>query len=182
MQGTNKQKINIYVNIYYNGPCVLRHIDIYFLFTKIDQGFFEENCLFLGDLLEWNKDIPSSESCQQSCLGRTGCSYALYSKPLKTCYLLAVPIRRCSKTMGPRSPNIDQCKSTPTNKFFKINAVAGHIDGERSDDVESLNPYNPDSNCIKPQSYPERVENLCGDKNIFCGGYNDKNSYSMSER
>ena len=82
--------------------------------------------------------------------------------------------------MGPRSPNIDQCKSTPINKFFKINAVAGHIDGERSDDVESLNPYNPDSNCIKPQNYPDRVENLCGDKNIFCGGYNDKNSYSKS--
>ena len=129
-------------------------------------------------MVEWKTDIHTAESCQQLCLGYTGCSYALYSKPLTTCYFLAVPVRRCTKTIGPPHPNIDECKFDPTNKFFKIIIVGGHIESKRSDDVESLNPYNKASNCIKPQSYPEHIENLCGDKNIFCGGFNDNFEHS----
>ena len=93
-------------------------------------------------------------------------------------------IRRCSKSLGLPSPNVNDCNplatttpmpttTTSSAAFFKLLMVAGNSDGTRLDDTELFNPYTEDNNCAKPQSYPLKVESLCGSETTFCGGFVD---------
>ena len=147
------------------------------------QGFFDQDCLYLGDLLEWIDSIQSPESCQQKCFGN--CKYSGYSKTNKKCYLLSSALRKCGKTLGLPSPTIDECKYSPftsstsipetttqSGQFFKLLVVGGNTgDGSIVDTAEFFNPYTDTNNCIQPPFYPLPIENTCGVENTFCGGY-----------
>jgi len=66
--------------------------------------------------------------------------------------------------------------STAENSL-KLLLVGGRADSfEKLSDVELLNPFSASNKCKKPKDYPKSVEGLCGDRVIFCGGY-DGNNY-----
>ena len=51
-------------------------------------------------------------------------------------------------------------------------AVGGYnIEQGYLSDVEVINPFLDTQNCQKPPDYPQRNEFLCGDRTMFCNGY-----------
>ena len=83
-----------------------------------------------------------------------------------------------TSTMPPTTQKtIATSSTTSTSKSITMKIIAaGGTMGEATDlisTVEYFNPYAVENRCDNRNDYPRNVTHVCGDKELFCGGYDN---------
>ena len=165
----------------------------------------EGYCRYEGDLLEHLEYITSPEQCQLACSKLGICEYFVYDYDKDDCELLNAPLRKCDILRGPPEPKYETCfnttstttspstktttESSTENTSFEttrqsttqpslklaVMLIGGYGNDGLMSDVEAVDPYDSDSNCLKPHDFPDARYGLIAEffdgTPIVCSGY-----------
>ena len=143
--------------------------------------------------------IDSPERCQLACTKDPACRYFVYDYDLDDCELLNSPLRKCDILRGPPEPSYDTCFNSsttstnkPTDKTTTTVVSTTELTTEQPQrlvpmmvggygitglmaDAEIVDPYQSDSNCLKPQDFPDSrygmIAELFNETPLVCSGY-----------